>query len=66
MSHGLGGLLDLPHGECNAMLLDNVVDFNFSHAVDKYKLISEAMGIDLRGLGEKRCKKEVDVLYFRS
>ena len=59
MSHGLGGLLDLPHGECNAMLLDNVVDFNFSHAVDKYKLISEAMGIDLRGLGEKDVKKRL-------
>ena len=59
MSHGLGGMLDLPHGECNAMLLENVVDFNFSHAVEKYKLIGEAMGVDFRGLGEKDVKKRL-------
>ncbi len=29
MAHSLGGLLDLPHGECNALLLDHVVNFNY-------------------------------------
>ncbi len=28
MAHALGGLLDLPHGECNALLLEHVIDFN--------------------------------------
>jgi alcohol dehydrogenase class IV len=32
MAHSLGGLLDLPHGQCNAMILDGVVDFNYGQA----------------------------------
>ena len=32
MAHSLGGLLDLPHGQCNAMLLDGDVDFNLTTA----------------------------------
>ena len=28
MAHALGGLLDLPHGECNALLLEHVLEFN--------------------------------------
>lgn len=28
MAHSLGGYLDLPHGECNVLLLDHVVAFN--------------------------------------
>lgn len=45
MAHSLGGYLDLPHGECNAILLPHVVDFNFSHAVERYKVIAETLGI---------------------
>jgi len=37
MSHSLGGLLDLPHGLCNAMLLDGVVDFNDGRAEQRYR-----------------------------
>ena len=59
MAHSLGGMLDLPHGECNAMLLDHVVDFNFSYAAEKYKMISKAMGIDLRGMSDKEIKKKL-------
>ncbi len=32
MAHSLGGLLDLPHGECNAILLEHVVKRNFAFA----------------------------------
>jgi alcohol dehydrogenase class IV len=49
MAHSLGGLLDLPHGECNAILLDHVINYNFPEAIDRYGKIGEAMGIDLRG-----------------
>ncbi len=37
MAHSLGGLLDLPHGLCNAILLDHVIDFNFETAPDKFR-----------------------------
>lgn len=50
MSHSLGGLLDLPHGLCNAMLLEHVIDFNYPEAEDRFKVIAETMGVDTRGL----------------
>ncbi len=46
LAHSLGGYLDLPHGECNAILLPHVVDFNFDLAVDKYKRVAGIFGID--------------------
>ena len=39
MAHSLGGLLDLPHGECNGILLNHVVDFNYSSTPDKFNKI---------------------------
>ena len=30
MAHSLGGYLDLPHGECNAMLLEHVINYNLN------------------------------------
>jgi alcohol dehydrogenase class IV len=44
MAHSLGGYLDLPHGECNAIILPHVVDFNYSSATEKYSNLSAAMG----------------------
>ena len=32
MAHSLGGLLDLPHGLCNAILLPHVVAYNYEAA----------------------------------
>jgi alcohol dehydrogenase class IV len=40
MAHSLGGYLDLTHGACNAMLLNSSIDYNFSHAQDKYQRIA--------------------------
>jgi alcohol dehydrogenase class IV len=45
LAHSLGGYLDLPHGECNAILLPHVVDFNYAEAENKYTKIAEIMGI---------------------
>jgi len=52
MAHGLGGLLDLPPSECNAILLSRVVEYNFHHAPQRYQDIGEAMGLALNGLSE--------------
>jgi alcohol dehydrogenase len=47
MAHSLGGLLDLPHGECNALLLEHVVNFNFDAAVGRYISIGRVMGLEM-------------------
>jgi alcohol dehydrogenase class IV len=57
MAHSLGGYLGLPHGECNAILLDHVMDFNFENAGDRYGKIAEAMGLDLRNLTTREKKQ---------
>lgn len=50
MSHQLGGLLDLPHGEVNAVLLPYVLEYNFLAAPEKYKKMAEALGENVSGL----------------
>lgn len=54
MAHSLGGYLDLPHGESNALLLDHVIRFNFSAARERYRNIAAIFGLagaDERALG---------------
>lgn len=47
MAHQLGGMYDLPHGVCNAVLLPHVLDFNKSAAAGRLKDVAEAMHIDI-------------------
>lgn len=54
MAHSLGGYLDLPHGECNALLLDHVISFNYAEAAERYLIIGEALGLDMRGMAAKQ------------
>ena len=44
MAHSLGGLLDLPHGLCNAILLDHVVAYNYAAASDRYDTLGRCLG----------------------
>ncbi len=46
MAHSLGGLMDLPHGECNGILLEKVMEANFESAEDMYRIIAGEMGIE--------------------
>ena len=59
MAHSLGGFLDLPHGECNAILLEHVVDFNFSAVPERYREIAVAMGLDVRGMGDDMIRRRL-------
>lgn len=45
MAHSMGGLKDLPHGLCNSILLDKVIDFNFDASSHKFKNIAEVFGL---------------------
>lgn len=47
MAHSLGGYLDLPHGECNALLLPAVMDYNFNDSEERFIRIGEALGLDM-------------------
>ncbi len=59
MAHSLGGLLDLPHGECNAVLLDHVVAYNFPKASNRYRKVAEAMNIQHNTLSDQEVLKEI-------
>lgn len=59
MAHSLGGLLDLPHGQCNAILLPYVMDFNFDTVPHCYQRIGEAMGIQLHGMTSSQQKRSI-------
>lgn len=61
MAHSLGGLLDCAHGECNALLLEHVVRFNFGSAPQRYRRIAAALGIDTAGLDDlQACERLAD------
>lgn len=50
MSHQLGGMYDLPHGVCNALLLPHVCEANLMSAQERYADIAEALGENTYGL----------------
>lgn len=59
MAHSLGGLLDLPHGQCNAVLLQHVVAFNHTAAPERFAHIGDALGLHLQGMTAKQQKTAV-------
>ncbi|MGC9517190.1 MAG: alcohol dehydrogenase-like regulatory protein ErcA [Methanomicrobiales archaeon] len=59
MAHSLGGFLDLAHGECNAILLEHVIEFNFDAAPERYKKIGEVMGLNLENFTKEEIKEEL-------
>ena len=44
MAHSLGGRMDLPHGLCNALLLEPVCEYNFLFAKEKYSNLARLFG----------------------
>jgi alcohol dehydrogenase len=50
MSHQVGGLLDLPHGVVNGVLLPHVIRFNARTAPDRFGAVARALGIDTTGM----------------
>jgi len=57
MAHSLGGERDVPHGECNSILLDHVIEFNLPASPERFERIAQAMGLDLRGMDFRTKKK---------
>jgi alcohol dehydrogenase len=59
MAHQLGGVYDLPHGVCNAMLLPYVEELNAKHVPGKFRHIAKAMGMDVKGRSDEECSDYV-------
>jgi alcohol dehydrogenase class IV len=57
ISHQLGGLLDTPHGEVNAILLPYVMHYNYISCPEKFKNIAEALGERVVELSPHRASK---------
>lgn len=49
MAHSLGGFFDLPHGDCNAILLEYVIRFNFDAVPERYGRLAQAVGLETKG-----------------
>jgi alcohol dehydrogenase len=66
MAHQLGGYYDLPHGECNAILLPHVEQFNLIACVERFAEMAEWMGEDISGMSKRdaaeRCLHAIRVL----
>jgi alcohol dehydrogenase len=54
MAHSMGGFLDLPHGECNALLLPHVMNYNYHSMQYKYEIIGKIFQLNLHGLEDKQ------------
>lgn len=54
MAHQLGGLYNLPHGVCNAILLTHVEKFNLIASPERFVDIAEALGENIEGLSVRQ------------
>jgi alcohol dehydrogenase class IV len=50
MSHQVGGMLDLPHGVVNGVLLPHVIRFNGAELPERFVPIAQAMGVYVPGM----------------
>ncbi|MEF3695856.1 alcohol dehydrogenase-like regulatory protein ErcA [Desulfolutivibrio sp.] len=65
MAHSLGGFLDLPHGQCNAILLDHVAAYNYSSAPKRYTDIAKILGAHIEPDMAEDEKKQAMVTALR-
>ncbi len=60
MAHSLGGYLDLAHGECNSMLLNSAVDFNYSEDTkQRFNQIAKSLGVSKNSAKELFSKEDI-------
>jgi alcohol dehydrogenase len=64
MAESLGGVYDLPHGVCNAILLPYVMEYNMDFCRQRYTRAAAAMGVDSRSPdhGAERAVAAVKIL----
>jgi alcohol dehydrogenase len=58
MAHQLGGLYNLAHGLCNAILLPHVCRFNLISRVERFGDLASALGEDISGLSARQAANQ--------
>jgi alcohol dehydrogenase len=58
MAHQLGGFYDLPHGECNAILLPHVCNFNLIAKMERFVKIAKLLGENVDGLSPREAAEK--------
>ncbi|MDA0231349.1 MAG: iron-containing alcohol dehydrogenase [Proteobacteria bacterium] len=53
IGHQLGARCDVPHGETSAVMMHNVMAFNFKETLAQQAWVAEAMGVDINGMSEE-------------
>lgn len=75
MAEALGGKYDAAHGECNAIILPYIMEFNMEYCKEKYARIASAMGIEYGEVDEgarkavsavQQLAKDVNLPSFKS
>ena len=75
IAESLGGMYDLQHGVCNAVLLPYVMEYNMDYCTERYARVARAMGYnyttdregaDLAVENVKRLVKEIGLPKFSS
>lgn len=60
MAHVLGGRFDLPHGECNALLLEHVLIYNLPAVPERCRHIARALDIPAENLSLGALEKALE------
>ncbi|BAU27971.1 alcohol dehydrogenase [Aneurinibacillus soli] len=67
IAHQFGGIYNLPHGVCNAILLPHVERFNLIAKADRFADIAEALGENIEGLPlREAAEKALDAIVALS
>lgn len=67
MAHQLGGFYNLPHGECNAILLPHVCQYNLISARRRFGRIAKLLGENTQGLtANESAQKAVEAIKILS
>ncbi|WP_209123653.1 iron-containing alcohol dehydrogenase [Alkalihalobacillus sp. BA299] len=64
MAQTLGGIINVPHGQCVAWMLGPVMEFNWKGHPEKFARIAQAMGVDTHNMStEEAAKAAVKEVY---
>lgn len=63
LAHSLGGFYNYDHGECNGLLLEHVIAYNYDHSMDRYDRIGQIFGARVdKGSSQEKCAAVVRAL----
>jgi alcohol dehydrogenase len=66
VAEALGGMYDLPHGVCNAVILPHMMEYNMGHCIDRYARVADAIGAPVAQSAAPEAKAEGAVEAVRS